>query len=74
MTIKEPEKVEETWDTLLRWFKEKKITPTVFDPIYDGLDQMPKALDDLLARKTCECGGIWIEKNARSSEVRWFWH
>lgn len=33
-------------------FNEKKLIPSVFDKVYDGLEQVGQGLDDLEKRKT----------------------
>ena len=48
----EPDKIGETWEALLHMFKTKKVTPTVFEHIYEGLESVPEGLKDLADRKT----------------------
>ena len=51
-TRNEPDKIGETWEALLNMFKTKKIVPTVFEHIYEGLESVPQGLKDLADRKT----------------------
>lgn len=48
----EADKIPETWEALLELFASKRIVPTVFDHIYEGLDSVPQGLKDLAERKT----------------------
>jgi NADPH2:quinone reductase len=48
----EPFRVPETWEALMHMFKTKKIFPTIFEHVYEGLDSVPQGLKDLADRKT----------------------
>ncbi|CAD6884020.1 unnamed protein product [Tilletia controversa] len=58
----EPDKVYETWGTLLDWFSSGEIKPIIFNPIYQGLESVPKALSDLAQRKTWGKAVVSIKK------------
>ncbi|KAN0066328.1 hypothetical protein ACQY0O_000422 [Thecaphora frezii] len=48
----EVDRIPETWQALMDLFAQKKIRPTVFEHIYEGLESMPQGLKDLADRKT----------------------
>ncbi|CAO1636344.1 unnamed protein product [Parajaminaea phylloscopi] len=48
----ELDKIPEAWNSLLELFAQKKIKPTVFEKIYQGLESLPEGLKDLAERKT----------------------
>ncbi|PWN54307.1 NAD(P)-binding protein [Violaceomyces palustris] len=48
----EPDKIPETWIALMELFASKRIKPTVFERIYEGLESVPEGLNDLASRKT----------------------
>ncbi|KAK0529090.1 hypothetical protein OC834_000453 [Tilletia horrida] len=58
----EPDKAFETWGALLDWFGSGEIKPVIFDPIYEGLESVPRALGDLAQRKTWGKAVVRIRK------------
>ncbi|KAL9938835.1 hypothetical protein V8E36_002554 [Tilletia maclaganii] len=58
----EPDKVYDTWGTLLDWFGNQEIKPVIFSPIYEGIESVPKALSDLSQRLTWGKAVVRIKK------------
>ena len=50
--FEEPDTVTEVWEDLLGFLKSGKLTPVVMDPVYKGIESLPKGLTDLATRKT----------------------
>lgn len=48
----ELDKIPEAWNALLDLFAQKRIKPTVFEKVYQGLESLPEGLKDLSERKT----------------------
>ncbi|SCV73427.1 BQ2448_7353 [Microbotryum intermedium] len=48
----QPEMVPATWEALLKLFNSGTLKAVVFDRIFEGLESVPEALDELLARRT----------------------
>lgn len=51
-TSKEPQRVGQVWGDLLQLFNSGKLQPVVMQPVYQGLEQVVQALQDLQDRKT----------------------
>ncbi|KAJ3009301.1 hypothetical protein HKX48_008036 [Thoreauomyces humboldtii] len=48
----EPERIPEAWNAIFHMLETKQCRPTVYDRIYEGLETLPGALQDLQDRKT----------------------
>ncbi|KDE04694.1 NADPH2:quinone reductase [Microbotryum lychnidis-dioicae p1A1 Lamole] len=48
----QPEIVPATWEALLKLFSSGSLKAVVFDRVFEGLEAVPEALDELLARRT----------------------
>jgi NADPH2:quinone reductase len=51
-TENEPSQQLHVWGELMRLFSERKLVPSVFDKVYDGLEEVAQGLDDLEKRRT----------------------
>jgi NADPH2:quinone reductase len=47
-----------------------KVIPALYDPIYDGLDEVAKGLDDLDKRKTWGRAVVRVRKDDSKTQAR----
>lgn len=60
----EVDKIPECWNALLEMFEQKRIKPTVFSRVYQGLEELPQGLMDLSERKTWGKAVVRIREDA----------
>ncbi|KAJ1927937.1 hypothetical protein IWQ60_002493 [Tieghemiomyces parasiticus] len=48
--VHEPARVSEVWGALLPWFAQRKFRPVVYPQVFEGLAQVPAALDTIASR------------------------
>ncbi|CEH16343.1 Zinc-binding oxidoreductase [Ceraceosorus bombacis] len=65
MTVEQPELVPETWNGILELLKSKKAKAVVYSHIYEGLESLTQALQDLMARKTWGKAVVRVRKDGK---------
>ena len=67
---KDPKRAQQVVTEVLELLSSGKVVPALYDPIYDGLDEVAKGLDDLDNRRTWGRAVVRVRKDDSKPQAR----